>query len=415
MRDERNFWLYFSCRVASIVGDSLQSALLPIIVLDITISASTLGVITGFERAVTSVAMVIGGYIADRYNRKYVVISSDLLNALVIGIYLVWFRGNMMVLFGMIFLQNGIFEIFMSSSLSMFLDIVEKKDVIKKSAFMKPFTTTINLLGVPVGIFLYTKFGLEVILTINLLSFLVSGIIETLIKYQKKEVSSKGKGGIKDIKKSYKEAIEYLKVEKLHLKLIIGYLVFINALINPYLNVILPYSIKVEAGLDSMFLGYLITAMSIGTILGNIYITKNSERISIATRGWKINCTIQLVIFLFIVGIIYKGGGGPLAKTMLLFVFILNGMSNVYLCAPLFGYLGQAIESDIRGRLMSLVSLSSQISGPIMFILVGKLVESYGGIWVSLILVMSSILIQIFYFNSRFYFKDTIEYVLSKE
>jgi len=172
----RNYWLYFWCRIASILGGSLQNAIIPIVILEGTRSGGTLGSVLGVQEILLLLTSFVAGYIADKFNRKYIMIICDLINAGLLGGYIFLAKGDINYLFALIFIQNSVNKIFFAASGTIFSQIVKSKDLLKRKSLMKTVIRIINISAPPVGIFLYTKLGLNFILTINLLSFLISGI-----------------------------------------------------------------------------------------------------------------------------------------------------------------------------------------------------------------------------------------------
>ena len=68
----------------SVIGDGVRTVVLPLIVLDITNSTYFMGLVFSIETMVFIVCGMFSGAIADRMNKKYLLIGSDISRAILV-------------------------------------------------------------------------------------------------------------------------------------------------------------------------------------------------------------------------------------------------------------------------------------------------------------------------------------------
>jgi MFS family permease len=85
LRDDRDFVRYWLARTTSIAGTAATYVALPTLMYRLTESAFYTGVLTAIESVPYVVFGLIGGAVADRYDRRTIMVRSDLLNVLVLG------------------------------------------------------------------------------------------------------------------------------------------------------------------------------------------------------------------------------------------------------------------------------------------------------------------------------------------
>ena len=81
----KNFYLLLIGQVISLFGNSIQRYSMSLFILDITGSASTFSVIIAISIIPTILLSPIGGAIADRFNRKHLMVGLDLISTLLTG------------------------------------------------------------------------------------------------------------------------------------------------------------------------------------------------------------------------------------------------------------------------------------------------------------------------------------------
>src|SRR5580693_8136716 len=87
----RSFSLFFAGQALSYVGDGLRTIAIPLLVYHLTNSASALGVTYALELLPFAVFGLVGGSLADRIDRRRLMIGCDLVRFAVMALFAIGF------------------------------------------------------------------------------------------------------------------------------------------------------------------------------------------------------------------------------------------------------------------------------------------------------------------------------------
>lgn len=207
----------------------------------------------------------IAGVLADRANRKVLIIFSDFARGIVgIGLFL---NTNVIVFYLLIFVM-ALFDVLFAPSISgMIPEIVEKDEIGEANAVFAGSRQLTNLFGPVLGGFLVTFFGIKTIFILNGLSFILSGMSELFIAYQSKKEKISLKGFAETYKSDIKEGLVYIR-DHSEVKFVIIFFsiasITFGALPILYVDYI-NHVLKVSPNIYGMFM----SLNSLGLILGS--------------------------------------------------------------------------------------------------------------------------------------------------
>lgn len=177
----RNFWMG---QVVSLMGDWFN----------LIASAALIAKLTGSGLAVGGLVVVrmlaqffmgpIGGLLADRYNRKNLLILADIARALVVpGFLLVDGPEDVWLLYVLTAVQLGLSGIFNPTKDAMLPDITEKNELGTANALNASTWSTMLALGAALGGLVAGEWGLRPAFIIDSASFLFSAVLISRVKY----------------------------------------------------------------------------------------------------------------------------------------------------------------------------------------------------------------------------------------
>jgi MFS transporter, DHA3 family, macrolide efflux protein len=181
-----SFILFLGGRVVSDTGTSIQMMIMPLYIIDMGGSASTVGLFAFLSLLPALLVYPFAGVIGDRMNRKKIMVVTDLLSGGVIlglGLMSQWGLMRLPLLLAvqaMISLLNGLFE---PATRGMLPQLVNKGELTRSNARVATARSGSVLLGPVIGAALYAKVGVTMVFFVNGISFLLSGISETMIRY----------------------------------------------------------------------------------------------------------------------------------------------------------------------------------------------------------------------------------------
>lgn len=157
----------------------------------------------------------VAGVMADRYNRKIIMIGSDLLRLVVIlGIFLVPSVQSIWLIYGIIFVQAALSIFFEPARTAMIPDIVDPKDLVKANALGSMMWSLMLTFGSALGGVLTEAFGWQVVVGLDALSYIISAILIARINDNSNQTEAKTINNTHSGFRSYLELISYLRTEK---------------------------------------------------------------------------------------------------------------------------------------------------------------------------------------------------------
>lgn len=279
-------------QLVSSLGDALYAITLNLFVLELTGSTAIMGTVMAL---VMIPRIIIGPFIGvfiDRYDRKKIIVMSDVISGVSIGIVAlaVYFDFANVTLIILVELITAICASFLRPTIeSSMADIVPKDNLTKANSKYQMATTGAEILGQTMGGFLLTAIGSAWMFFVNACSFLFSAMTETFIeipKHKKKETQA-------TFFEDFKYGLHYILSCSGLMRLIVMSAIF-NFLFGVIRVSIIPWFTK-TAGLGIIKYGFLNAVISAGMILGMMVM-------SFFTIKKKYNYRFYIVsLFLFIV------------------------------------------------------------------------------------------------------------------
>ncbi|MCP4672415.1 MAG: MFS transporter, partial [Desulfobacula sp.] len=205
----RNFFYLLTGQFISQIGDKFHMIALAFWVLKSTGSSAKMGAVLAASLIPSLIFGLVSGAFIDRYNRKFIIIGTDLIRGIIIFIFALLFYFKI-TNFSIILLMQILLSInaafFDPAIPSVIPQIVDKKDLASansKHQFVNGFSTIAGafLGGICIGIFGYLW-----IFVINAISFLLSAILECFINIPPRtgcQNQDNSSGIFKDMKQGY--------------------------------------------------------------------------------------------------------------------------------------------------------------------------------------------------------------------
>ena len=264
--DKKVYLLWFG-QTISWTGSAMSFFAIGVWIYQTTGKASALSTILFITAIVGVIAGPFGGVLADRFPRKKLIIMFDLTIA-VLMCFIGYFALNDMLTLTLLIpfaLAFGIFEIAHWTTWSAFLgDVVKKQNVTKVSALFESAEAISVLLGPIGGAFIYSFFGLEGVIVVDLVTCFFG--IATITLFKSKKIKTKGNLNFRNVYLDLLEAYNWLKKQKglLSLVLILGICNFLWG----FTQVLLPP--MVLSFTDATGLGFIESVTGMAFLVGSI-------------------------------------------------------------------------------------------------------------------------------------------------
>jgi MFS family permease len=393
----RVFLIYFGGMLGQMVGMNMQMMTRSFLIYELTDSALILGAMSLFHAVPMVLLSLFGGVIADRMQKKYVMLYGQAASAVVsaaVGFTLLtgylsaenpW---SWWVLGASSFFQGIIMALMMPSRQAILPEIVEGEDLMNAISLNTMGMNALRLLAPAAAGFLIDYVGYEAVYFTTSVAYLISvGFIVFLPK------TSTVKKTTTDVLSSMKEGIKYLKNEKT-IMLIMGFTLVITILAMPFQQLLPVFVVDVlhktpQAG------GFLMSVSGIGSIISSLILASlpNRKRGLMMLGG---NIILGIALFSFALSTSY-----PLSLVLIGFVGV-GQMVQMALGTTLIQYYSDPVY---LGRLMSimmmqfgLMSFSTFVAGALTE-LTGNVQWAIGGL--AMILVILSFIALAFFKHIR--------------
>lgn len=300
----RNLGILVLGQIISLFGSAIQRFALSLYVLDQTGSGSIFASILAFSMIPIVILAPIAGVIADRLDRKKVMVVLDFLSTAVILAYAVFLvKGVDSILYvGILsFLLSGISTIYQPAVTSSIPDLVAEEELMTANGVVQQVSSLSNFLGPIIAGVLYGFMGIKGLIFLNAFSFCFSAIMELFLKIPQKDVKSEG-NIIKVFVQDIKESGAYLKNENP----VIFRMIFTSGLYNlflvPIFSVGAPYIIKITLGMSSEVYGFVEGVIALGMIFGAMIVSFRPKYFHIKTvyRVLYLSCFCMLMMGVFL-------------------------------------------------------------------------------------------------------------------
>ncbi len=376
---EKNFNILVLGQVISLFGSSIQRFALSLYLLDLTGSAGIFSAILALSMVPVVLISPIAGMLADRGNKKRLMIGLDSLSALLLLVY-VWivFNGqdHVLVIATVMVLLSTISTIYQPVVNTCVPLIVSRDHLVRANAIIQQVASLSQFLGPILAGLLYGFFGITGVVIINLVSFLFSALLELFLEipHQRREGQQSFKAAfMTDMKESY----HYLRHENLIVCRMLLFSGFYNLFLVPVFSVATPYLIKVTFALSSEVYGWAEGMIALGMIVGGFIITYRPNHFHIK-RVYQLlyltSVSMMLmggVVYLFNLGFIDSATSVVLFTVCGMIIMGVLGIANVLSAA----YLYQAVDGAILGKILAFGSAFATLCIPLGQILFGGLLE----------------------------------------
>src|SRR5579875_3159641 len=173
----RDFRLFYVGQAASYVGDGLRTIALPLLVFKITGSALNLGVTYALEWWSFGIFSLVGGSLADRVNRKSLMIACDLLRSAIILAFALGYRAGWLtlpLLYAGIELHASCGAVFNGGQASSIPYVVGKARATRAVAVLSGTESAVGTVSTPLGGALFGLMGPLPALLLNAVTYLAS-------------------------------------------------------------------------------------------------------------------------------------------------------------------------------------------------------------------------------------------------
>jgi len=381
-RETANFIIFSMGKLVSIFGTSIYTFAIGLYILRETGSGLSFATTLAIGTIPIILVNPFAGVIADRFDKKKVVVSMDMLNGvLLLGLYLISsINGLSILMINITLFIMSVFTCFFGISLEAAKpNIVSDKMLMNINSVSKIIDSISSILGPMVGGMVFAFIDIKAFILMNGISFILSSISEMFMDFEFNNESNKGK--VKTKKKinfiiDIKEGFLYVKGKKDIIN-ILSIFVALNFFLGFAISVPLPYIINNVLKLSSTQFGIIEGAFPVGMIIGALFIKKVLEKVSYNTLLIIVSFVISLCMIIIGIPVLFinmnLGNAGYLVYYCI--TIVACGVAISFIDIPIMYIFQKMIPEEYRGRVLSIAISIAKTILPIALITSGILIN----------------------------------------
>ena len=297
----KDFMLVIIGQIISLFGNATIRFALPLYLLNLTGSSALYGTVTACAFIPAILLSPIGGIVADRINKRNIMVILDFFTATVILAFsLLINEVNLILLLTItLMLLYGIASAYQPSVQASIPALVNQDNFMVANSIINTISSFASLIGPVLGGVLYSAYGLNPILWVCVVCFIISAIMEIFIKIPFQKQTSND-NILKIAKTDFTESIRFIRKEKpvigKTLLVIYGINLFLSAMIIVALPYLVTEVLNLEASQANKLYGFAEGALAAGGLAGGIGAGIFANRLAIYKSG---NLVIACAVCVF--------------------------------------------------------------------------------------------------------------------
>ena len=275
VRDNSNFRKLWFGQIISLLGDWFNLIASATLIETLTGAGVAVGGLLAIRALAPFLVAPFAGVVADRYNRKWILIWSDILRGLImLGFLFVRDERDVWLLFGLTALQFAVSGFFYPTRNAILPDIVKPEELGAANAISSVTWSVMLAFGTAVGGFVAGWFGVYIAFAIDALTFLLSAFFVWQIQYEFAPALMEKAKGIGDAIRQYIDGLRYLRRNPDTFAVVLHKTAIASLMFTPIQVVIIALSTRVfvigqNGGTG---LGIMLATIGIGSGMGPIVV-----------------------------------------------------------------------------------------------------------------------------------------------
>jgi MFS family permease len=345
----------------SFVGDAVSMVALVVLVVEITGSASAVGGAL-VARLLPTIASPLAGVLADRVDRRVVLVAGDLARAvLVLGLV---FARDLATIYVLVFLMGLARTVFNPTVRAAFPSVVGGGNLTRANALIAGTFSTSIMVGPALGGLLVASIGVDAAFLADAVTYLISAILLSTVPLpHPRRESEEQTGFVRDLRSGF----GYLLGARVPLAIVVG--AFLTILT---INATVPAEVflaKETFGTGDAGYGLLVSLWGGGIVLGSALM---------AVLGGRINLVLLYFVSIFVGALALAGTGLAPAFVLALGALTVEGVATGIDNVATDTILQERVPDAFLGRVFSIRFLGYSAGEALAYPAGGLLVDAVG-------------------------------------
>ena len=276
---KRDFTLVVIGQIISLFGNAILRFALPLYLLRETGSSALFGIVTACSFAPMVVLSMIGGVLADRVNKRNIMVGLDFCTAVLILVFYLslgklptvpLFIAVLMLLYGI----SGTYQPSVQASIPL---LVSSEKLMAGNAVINQVNTLSGLLGPVIGGIMFGMWGIYPILVLSIICFTFSAVMEIFIHIPHEKRIRKS-GILTVVGNDLKESYQFVKTEKPIFFSVVFLISIFNLILSSVMIVGTPILITQALKMSDTMYGFTQGALALGGLCGGILTAAIAEK-----------------------------------------------------------------------------------------------------------------------------------------
>ena len=364
----RDYRLYFFGQLLSMVGTWMQGTALSWLVYRLTGSSLLLGALGFASQIPTLLFGLLGGALADRFDKRKLAIVTQTLSLLQAAI-LAWLTMTGRVTVPHLFVLGAFLGLINSVDMpvrqSFVVELVEREDIGNAIALNSSMVNLSRIAGPAAAGFLIAAYGEGVCFLINAVSYLAAIVALLLIRREHIHHRLPSLEGVSF--RFIKDGVRYVATHR-RMRTVLLSLGAMGIVSIPYM-VLLPIVAQDVLHAGAPGLGFLTAATGVGAVFGALLLAQRRSTAGLQTwMGW------SMLVF----GCSLMAFGASRSMPVSLLLLVITGATMMSAFAGSNTLLQDLTADEMRGRVMSLFTMTFMGTMPLGSLLAGWLAQAVG-------------------------------------
>lgn len=372
----RNFTLLILGQVSSLTGNYTLKFALSMYVLEQTGSASIFAGMLSAALLPTVLLSPFGGILADRANRKHIMVALDALSGLsVLAAGLLLLLGRELWVIGALLVLLSVLAAFESPTVQACVpQMVSPQNLVQGNAVVSQVSAVTSLVTPFLGSLFYTAFGIGPVFAAAGVCFWLTALLECMIRLEyQKHPRTAGIGAI--VREDLAVSAHFLRREQPDILKLLLLAALAGMFVSGTAVVGFPYLVRTVLGLSATYYGAAESAMGAAAILGSLCAGLLGKKLRVRDLS---AIFLSFGLSLFPIGFSFLLPVGRMARYgVLLFFFCVCQLGVCIFSTYAITLIQQRTPEQLMGKVMSCVFTLSMCAQPVGQLVYGALFDCF--------------------------------------
>ena len=372
----RNFTLLILGQVSSLTGNYTLKFALSMYVLEQTGSASIFAGMLSAALLPTVLLSPFGGILADRANRKHIMVALDALSGLsVLAAGLLLPLGRELWVIGALLVLLSVLAAFESPTVQACVpQMVSPQNLVQGNVVVSQVSAVTSLVTPFLGSLFYTAFGIGPVFAAAVVCFWLTALLECMIHLEhQKPPRTAGIGAI--VREDLAVSAHFLRREQPDILKLLLLAALAGMFVSGTAVVGFPYLVRTVLGLSATYYGAAESAMGAAAILGSLCAGLLGKKLRVRDLS---AIFLSFGLSLFPIGLSFLLPVGRMARYgVLLFFFCVCQLGVCIFSTYAITLIQQRTPKQLMGKVMSCVFTLSMCAQPVGQVVYGALFDCF--------------------------------------